>query len=211
MSKRLNTVFLIIAILFIQTDTKKKDIPIPTIVYDGVPARELYVELPDIRYIPDKVNVSREGGTFKPYKLTFNRMRLTSLGYYYITAYCPYECGGSWSTASGVTCHRADYDHRLTEPTTCAISRSIHSFGEEFYLPDFDRTFIAEDTGSAVRGYHLDLFYEDYADVLSFPTGYYEVFAVEWEEIEVIVTEEDHACLESLPPTEYYRKEVYEE
>lgn len=211
MSKRLNTVFLIIAILFIQTDTKKKDIPIPTIVYDGVPARELYVELPDIRYIPDKVNVSREGGTFKPYKLTFNRMRLTSLEYYFITAYCPYECGGSWSTASGITCHRADYDHRLTEPTTCAIDRRLHSFGDEFYLPDFDRTFIGEDTGSAVKGKHLDLFYEDYADVISFPTGYYEVFSVEWEEVEVIVTEEDHEALEAIPPTEYYRKEVYEE
>lgn len=213
MSKRLNAVFLIIAILFIQTDTKKKDIPIPTIVYDGIPARELYVELPDIRYIPDKVNVSREGGTFKPYKLTFNRMRLTSLGYYYITAYCPYECGGSWSTASGVTCHRADYEHRLSEPTTCAIDRRLHSFGDEFYLPDFDRTFVAEDTG-AFSGRWLDLFYEDYEgeeSVMSFPTGYYEVFSVEWEEIEVIVTEEDHAYLESLPPTEYYRKEVYEE
>ena len=211
MNKRLNAVFLIIAILFIQTDTKKKDIPIPTIVYDGVPARELYFELPDIRYIPDKVNVSKEGGTFQPYKLTFNRMRLTSLGYYYITAYCPYECGGSWSTASGVTCHRADYDHRLTEPTTCAIDRALHSFSTEFFLPDFDRTFVAEDTGSAVKGKHLDLFYEDYADVVSFPTGYYEVFSVEWEEIEVIVTEEDSEALEAIPPTEYYRKEVYEE
>ena len=52
-----------------------------------------------------------------------------SLGSYFITSYCPYECGGSWQTASGATCHRADYEDRLKDPTTCAIDRKIHSFG----------------------------------------------------------------------------------
>lgn len=107
-----------------------------------------------------------------------------SLGWYFITSYCPAECGGSWQTASGETCHRADWEDRLYEPTTCAIDRSIHSFGDLFYIEEFDRVFIAEDTGSAVLGKHLDLFYEDYDDVLSFPTGWYEVYAVSYEVIE---------------------------
>lgn len=107
-----------------------------------------------------------------------------SLGWYFITSYCPAECGGSWQTASGETCHRADWEDRLYEPTTCAIDRSIHSFGDLFYIEEFDRVFIAEDTGSAVLGQHLDLFYEDYDDVLSFPTGWYEVFSVSYEEVE---------------------------
>ena len=109
------------------------------------------------------------------------------LGYYYLTAYCPWECGyngsnypAGWRTASGAICHRADYENRLTEPTTVAIDRSLHSFGTVFYIPAFDRTFVAEDTGSAVKGYHLDLFYEDYGDMASFPTGYYEVYSVEY-------------------------------
>lgn len=109
------------------------------------------------------------------------------LGYYYLTAYCPWECGyngsnypSGWRTASGTICHRSEYENRLTEPTTCAIDRSLHSFGTVFYIPDFDRTFIAEDTGSAVKGYHLDLFYEDYGEMASFPTGYYEVYSVEY-------------------------------
>ena len=109
------------------------------------------------------------------------------IGYYYLTAYCPWECGyngynypAGWRTASGTICHRADYEHRLTEPTTCAIDRSIHSFSTVFYVPEFDRTFIAEDTGSAVRGYHLDLFYEDYGEMAVFPTGYYEVYSVNY-------------------------------
>ena len=112
----------------------------------------------------ERIELRTSGGKFMPYKLTYEDMELTYLGRYFITAYCPDECGGSWSTSSGEICHRADYEHRLSEPTTCAISRSVHSYYEEFYLPDFDRTFVAEDTGSGVRGYHLDLFYEFYED-----------------------------------------------
>lgn len=125
-------------------------------------------------------------------EVTVTIMQLESIGWYYITAYCPSECGwnGSnyptgWTTASGEICHRADWEHRYSEPTTCAISRSVHSFGEYFYIEEFDRVFISEDTGPGVQGKHLDLFYEDYDSVLSFPTGYYEVFSVEYEEVEV--------------------------
>ena len=125
-------------------------------------------------------------------EVTITIMQLESLGWYFITAYCPSECGynGSnyptgWTTASGEICHRADWEHRYSEPTTCAISRSVHSFGEYFYIEEFDRVFISEDTGPGVQGKHLDLFYEDYDSVLSFPTGYYEVFSVEYEEVEV--------------------------
>lgn len=156
-------------------------------IYTGVSARELYVELPDIEYIPEPVLLDELGkfqAQYTPVVITYEEMQLTYLGTYYITAYCPDECGGSWSTASGETCHRADWEDRYSEPTTCAISRSIHSFGEVFYIEEFDRTFVAEDTGPRVQGKHLDLFYEDYSDVLSFPTGYYTVYTVEWVEVE---------------------------
>lgn len=125
-------------------------------------------------------------------EVTITVMQLESLGWYFITAYSPSECGWNgdnypvgWTTASGEICHRADWEHRYSEPTTCAISRSVHSFGEYFYIEEFDRVFISEDTGPGVQGKHLDLFYEDYDSVLSFPTGYYEVFSVEYEEVEV--------------------------
>lgn len=108
------------------------------------------------------------------------KMKLTSLGNYYITGYSPYECGGSWTTASGATCHRSNYEDRLTIPTTCAIDPKLHDFGDLFYISYFDWVFVAEDTGSAVKGKHLDLFYPEYSDVVNFPTGYYEVFSVEY-------------------------------
>lgn len=181
-------------------------------IYTGISARDLWVELPDIeRPKPPKIIIEREGGTFKPYFLTYKRMKLTSLGKYYITAYCPSECGynGSnyptgWTSASGTICHRADYNHRLSEPTTVAIDMAYNRFGQTFYIEEFDRTFIAEDNG-AFRGKWLDLFYTEYSDVCSFPTGNYTVYLVEWEEVTVLVDEIDNEFLQIMPPTEYYR------
>lgn len=163
------------------SDLSIKDFAVP------LPRYETNIsETEETEYIPEFLNLMKES------EVTVTVMKKESLGWYFITAYCPSECGynGSnyptgWTTASGEICHRADYENRLTEPTTCAISRSIHSFGELFYIEEFDRVFISEDTGPGVQGKHLDLFYEDYDDVYYFPTGYYEVFSVEYEEVEV--------------------------
>lgn len=127
---------------------------------------------------------------------TYTIMHKDYIGTYFITAYCPHECGyreyddgtdnfpAGWTTASGEICHRADWEDRLWEPTTCAIDRGIHSFGDMFYIEEFDRVFVAEDTGPGVNGRHLDLFYEEYDDVISFPTGYYAVYSVWYEEVD---------------------------
>jgi 3D (Asp-Asp-Asp) domain-containing protein len=152
--------------------------------------------------------------------VTYKEMELTSLGTYYITAYCPSECGYNghnyptgWMTASDTICHRASHEYRLSEPTTCAISRKVHKFGQVFYIKEFDRTFVAEDTGSAVKGKHLDLFYEEYSDVCSFPTGYYEVFAVEWVDVARPVTEDEYRELKKMGALEFFierKEEEYE-
>ena len=122
---------------------------------------------------------------------TYTIMHKDYIGTYFITAYCPSECGYNgenypvgWTTSSGEICHRADWEYRLWSPTTCAIDRSIHSFGDMFYIEEFDRVFVAEDTGPGVNGRHLDLFYEEYDDVISFPTGYYAVYSVWYEEVD---------------------------
>lgn len=122
---------------------------------------------------------------------TYTIIHKDYIGTYFITAYCPSECGyngenypAGWTTASGEICHRADWEDRLWSPTTCAIDRNIHSFGDMFYIEEFDRVFVAEDTGPGVNGRHLDLFYEEYDDVISFPTGYYAVYSVWYEEVD---------------------------
>lgn len=142
-------------------------------------------------------------------EITVKVMRKESLGSYFITSYCPAECGGSWQTASGATCHRAEYENRYTEPTTCAIDRKIHSFGDLFYIEEFDRVFVAEDTGSAVKNKHLDLFYIDYSDVVSFPTGYYEVYSVYYEEVTLEVRQDGEKPLIKEIITEEELEELY--
>ena len=150
-------------------------------------------------------------------EITVKVMHKESLGSYYITAYCPAECGYNgnnypkgWQTASGAICHRADYEDRLTDPTTCAIDRKIHSFGDLFYISEFDRVFVGEDTGSAVKNKHLDLFYIDYSDVVSFPTGYYTVYSVYYEEITLEVIKDSDISLIKEVITEEELEELYQ-
>ena len=107
-------------------------------------------------------------------------LELEPLGKYYITAYSPQETG-SWQTASGIKLHRASFENRYTEPTTCAVDPKLHKIGKngvKFYIEEFDRVFIAQDTGSAVKGKHLDLAYTDLKSVKSFPTGKYQTYRV---------------------------------
>ena len=107
-------------------------------------------------------------------------LELEPLGKYYITAYSPQETG-SWITASGIKLHRADNDNRYTEPTTCAVDPKLHKIGKngvKFYIEEFDRVFIAQDTGCAVKGRHLDLAYTDLKSVKRFPTGKYYTYKV---------------------------------
>ena len=167
----------------------------PHTTHHGFEARDM------IAYLPSKIErekyeykqsnqvVNYHNNWFVPVYLdripiSYTKLKLTSLGYYYITAYSPQETG-SWQTASGITLHRADYENRYTEPTTCAIDRRLHRFGDLFYIREFDRVFVAEDTGGAVKNKHLDLGYTDLESVWSFPTGYYEVYSVEYEEITI--------------------------
>lgn len=106
--------------------------------------------------------------------LPIDRMVLTDIGKYYITGYTSIECGGSTMTASGATIHKGN-------PTTCAIDPKLHDFGDLFYIPYFDQVYVAEDTGSAVKGKHLDLyFYDDEYNYALSITGYYKVYSVEY-------------------------------
>lgn len=89
------------------------------------------------------------------------------IGRYYITAYSHLETG-SKATASGRTVHQGTI-------TTCAADPKYHRFGE--YLEVNGRIYRVEDTGSAVKGRHLDL-YEPSMKKLDGYTGYRTVYKV---------------------------------
>lgn len=103
------------------------------------------------------------------------------IGTYFITAYCACkECCG-WDTgitASGETVHRANEINRKSQPTTAAIDPSLHSFGDLIYVPSEDRIYICEDTGSAVKGHHIDLYQDDHEAVQGYNTRYEDLYSV---------------------------------
>ena len=95
------------------------------------------------------------------------------LGRYFVTAYSDEETN-SRETASGVEVHYSDDPY---EPTTCAIDRNYHRFGELFMIDG--HVYVAEDTG-AFRGLWIDCFVETMEEVDSWPTGYKSVYTVKY-------------------------------
>lgn len=97
--------------------------------------------------------------------------QLVSLGTFKLTAYCPCKkCCGKWAggnTASG------------TKPTanrTIAVDTKVIPFGTKVIINGV--TYIAEDTGSAVKGNVIDIYFEDHNVALKFGVKYAEVFLV---------------------------------
>ena len=92
------------------------------------------------------------------------------IGRYYITAY-NHEETGSKITASGVKCHEGTI-------TTCAIDRKLHKFGQYFEIDG--RLYVAEDTGSAVKRRHIDLYFSSYKAMARYGSNYQTIYRVEF-------------------------------
>lgn len=96
-----------------------------------------------------------------------------SLGEFKLTAYCACStCCGQWAgspTASGTT-PRANH--------TIAVDTSVIPFGTEVVING--ETYVAEDTGSAINGYKIDVYMTSHEAALKFGVQYAEVFVEKW-------------------------------
>lgn len=91
-----------------------------------------------------------------------------SIGRYYITAYSDLETGCK-TTASGKKVHEGTI-------TTCAIDRKLHKFGTIFEIDG--KLYIAEDTGGAVKGKHVDIFIHDMKKMSKYGSNHQEIYKV---------------------------------
>lgn len=92
----------------------------------------------------------------------------TSLGSFRITHYCPcYYCCGAWggNTASGTV---------PTPGRTIAVDPSVIPLGSRVIING--NVYIAEDTGSAIKGKKIDIFVPDHSTALSYGVYYAEVY-----------------------------------
>lgn len=105
------------------------------------------------------------------------------IGRYFVTAYSDEETY-SRATASGVEVH---YSEDPYEPTTCAIDRNFHRFGDLLMVDG--KVYVAEDTGSGVKGLWIDCFVETMEEVWEWDTGYKSAYSVSYEEHEIKANE----------------------
>lgn len=107
---------------------------------------------------------------------SFMEEKVTSRGEYErsnkfkITAYCSCEkCCGKWAkynkTASGTTPEQG---------RTIAVYKSQIPLGTEVYIDGLG-TYVAEDTGSAIKENCIDLYFDDHNEALKFGVQYIEV------------------------------------
>lgn len=120
-------------------------------------------------------------------------MQTEYLGHYFITAYTAEECGWNYGTSSGATCH---YEEEWYEPTTCAIDRSVHGYGELLLVGDPESTdrkvYVTEDTGSGVKGLWVDCYVDSMAEVRTWQTGWRPVYSVSFETKNIVITEKEY-------------------
>ncbi len=91
------------------------------------------------------------------------------MGEYLITAYCSCEeCNGQWTgqpTASGTD---------MVEGRTIAVDPDVIPLGSTVKIDG--NTYIAEDTGSAVNGEHIDMFLDDHQQTDEWGRQYKDVY-----------------------------------
>lgn len=61
---------------------------------------------------------------------------------------------------------------------TIAVDPSVIPYGTKVYIPQFDMTFVAEDTGSAIRGNKIDIFMPDSSKVDSWGRKTIDIYIV---------------------------------
>lgn len=96
---------------------------------------------------------------------------LVSLGKFKLTAYCNCKkCCGKWAggaTASGVM---------PKENRTIAVDTKVIPFGTKIVING--KTYVAEDTGSAIKGNKIDIYMSSHSKALQWGVQYAEVFKV---------------------------------
>jgi Uncharacterized protein conserved in bacteria len=94
--------------------------------------------------------------------------RYVSLGIFRLTAYCPCrKCNGKWRD-------KPTYCGAIAVPgTTIAVDKNIIPIGETVRINGHD--YIAQDTGSAIKGNRIDIFMTSHEDAKKFGVRYAEV------------------------------------
>ena len=144
---------------------------VPVLLFSFIPQKEQRFNVAD--YVQIETNGEKEEEEEEA--TTENKVcELVNLGEYEITAYCACEkcCGKSDGiTATGTV---------ATARRTIAVDPSIIPYGTELIIDG--HTYVAEDCGGAIKGNHIDIYFDSHAEALEFGRQYKNVYVVRGEE-----------------------------
>ena len=105
-----------------------------------------------------------------------------SLGEFKLTAYCSCEkCCGKWALnrpkdESGKDIVYGSTGEVLIAGTSIAVDPSVIPYGSQVEING--HTYTAHDTGGAIKGNRIDVYFDNHQDALSFGVQYAEVFLI---------------------------------
>ncbi|MGM9972654.1 MAG: 3D domain-containing protein [Clostridiaceae bacterium] len=116
-----------------------------------------------------QVNNPSQGASRGGYVDNHDHSNKRSLGIFKLTAYCPCSiCTGNY--ANGIT----STGTRATANRTIAVDPRVIPYGAKVEING--NNYVAEDTGSAIKQYKIDIFFNTHSEALRFGVKYSEVF-----------------------------------
>lgn len=127
------------------------------------PKGDLTPYMSDLSYIPNKVCAK---GKVK--KKMFHKSDYDSLGTYTLTAYCNCAkcCGKAVGKTASGTIPKSKH--------TIAADTKLLPYGTVVFIKG--QRYVVEDCGSAVKGKHIDIFFDTHSEALRFGTKKAEVY-----------------------------------
>lgn len=127
-------------------------------MFPAEPQGEVPTYMSDVVYIPSKVYAKSKPKKVKRKTL---KQEYEYLGKFTLTAYCSCsKCCGKWASGNTASGKKAEANH------TIATDPKVIPLGTEVVINK--KIYVAEDTGGAIKGNRIDVFFDSHSDALDF-------------------------------------------
>lgn len=128
-----------------------------------------------ISTLVNMLNARNEDAEIEEKQVKYTEYSYKNKGTFRVTAYCScVKCCGKWATLNGGGYTASGT--KVQEGRTIAVYRNQIPFGTEVHI-DGMGTYIAEDTGSAIKENCIDVYFDSHEEALNFGVKYLNV---EW-------------------------------